>query len=165
MAGNVQKRDIKRNIRERKLSFLANKGSAGGEKFEFITDVISDVDDVMKGVEKDAALKEVLAAYAAAVWDSKTKRIDDQLIIAGFELDQEIRYRDENSASGYRTVLARYATIRQHAASIELLIADRDDIDKKINEQKALNDHARSLAGGNLDALISRFCDVREAAE
>lgn len=164
MAANTQKRDIKRNIRKMKQGFLEGRKSTGGDKIEFVTEVIDNVDEATKGIEVKDALKEMVAGYAASIWESKSKRNEDQLVISGLGLDPEIRFPDETAPSGYRTVLARYATIRQHRLSIAMLESERADLDAKIKDQQALNAVATRRAGGNLDALMFDVTDEKVGA-
>lgn len=162
---NNQQRDIKRNLRRMKREFLEARKSGGGDKIEFVTEVVNKIDEATKGVEVVDALKEMVAGQAAAVWESKSSKLDEQLVIAGCEIDYEVRFPDDTAPSGYRTVLSKFLTIRQHGLYIEMIRSERDDLDSKIVEQTAANDEAKRLARGNLDALIARYADASAASQ
>lgn len=160
MAANINRRDIKRNLRKMKREFLEQRGSEGGEKFEFINTALGSVDEVLRGVGLQDALNEVLASMAASVWEHKSTKNEDQLVIAGCEIDQEIRFPDSEAPSGYRTVLSSHVTFRQHLLSIEMREAEHKKLGDKIEIERKANEAGLRRANGDLDALMSMYTDI-----
>lgn len=162
------RQQIMRNVRALKHDLLSEKQSVGAEKPEFAKYVFDRMDHALKDVDPTHALNELVGACADVAWEGATRGDDRQmrfkLLVDGIVIDDEITFLDESATTGYRTVLASFLTIRQHASYISLLEQKREQLDTKIGLQWKANATALHRSGGNPEALMVEHADQMLAA-